>query len=76
MWVVSAYCDQWYWPSKMKETRGLPRAKIVNANLSRIINFHEIHSVVRPIKNWRKSLPKEVKRATLKNHLIKPQCYV
>ncbi|KAJ9167708.1 hypothetical protein P3X46_019314 [Hevea brasiliensis] len=46
-------------PSEKKKGYVLPRAKMVNADLARIINSDEVQSVVKPIK-------KEVKRATLK----------
>ncbi|CAL1399209.1 unnamed protein product [Linum trigynum] len=42
----------------------LPRAKMVNADLARIINSDEVQSVVKPIK-------KEVKRAPLKKNPLK-----
>lgn len=42
----------------------LPRAKMVNADLPRIINSDEVQSVVRPIK-------KEVKRAPMKKNPLK-----
>ncbi|KAJ8899835.1 hypothetical protein K2173_019538 [Erythroxylum novogranatense] len=50
--------------SEKKKGYVLPRAKMVNADLSRIINSDEIQSVVRPIK-------KEVKRAPLKKNPLK-----
>lgn len=42
----------------------LPRAKMLNADLGRIINSDEVHSVVKPIK-------KDVKRAQLKKNPLK-----
>ena len=51
-------------PSEKKKGYLLPRAKMVNADLARIINSDEVQSVVRPIK-------KEVKRATLKKNPLK-----
>lgn len=50
--------------SEKKKGYVLPRAKMVNADLARIINSDEVQSVVRPIK-------KEVKRATLKKNPLK-----
>ncbi|KAK4797977.1 hypothetical protein SAY86_030303 [Trapa natans] len=51
---------------KPSEKKGyvLPRSKMVNADLARIINSDEVQSVVKPIK-------KEVKRATLKKNPLK-----
>lgn len=51
-------------PSLKKKGYLLPRSKMTNADLTRIINSDEIQSVVRPIK-------KEVKRATLKKNPLK-----
>ncbi|URE20652.1 Ribosomal protein L4/L1 family [Musa troglodytarum] len=51
-------------PSEKKKGYVLPRPKMVNADLSRIINSDEVQSVVRPIK-------KEVKRCTLKKNPLK-----
>ncbi|KAK9276238.1 hypothetical protein L1049_005769 [Liquidambar formosana] len=51
-------------PSEKKKGYVLPRPKMVNADLSRIINSDEVQSVVRPIK-------KEVKRAPLKKNPLK-----
>ncbi|RZR99149.1 hypothetical protein BHM03_00028640 [Ensete ventricosum] len=51
-------------PSDKKKGYVLPRPKMVNADLSRIINSDEVQSVVRPIK-------KEVKRHTLKKNPLK-----
>ncbi|CAN1813700.1 60S ribosomal protein L4-1 [Linum perenne] len=50
--------------SELKKGYVLPRAKMVNADLARIINSDEVQSVVRPIK-------KDVKRATLKKNPLK-----
>ncbi|KAL8149855.1 hypothetical protein AgCh_006756 [Apium graveolens] len=50
--------------SEKKKGYVLPRSKMVNADLARIINSDEIQSVVRPIK-------REVKRATLKKNPLK-----
>ncbi|KAL6998260.1 60S ribosomal protein L4 [Sarracenia purpurea var. burkii] len=50
--------------SEKKKGYVLPRAKMVNADLSRIINSDEVQSVVRPIK-------KEVKRAPMKKNPLK-----
>ncbi|XP_044499172.1 60S ribosomal protein L4 [Mangifera indica] len=50
--------------SEKKKGYVLPRAKMVNADLARIINSDEVQSVVRPIK-------KEVKRAPLKKNPLK-----
>ena len=50
--------------SEKKKGYVLPRSKMVNADLARIINSDEVQSVVRPIK-------KEVKRATLKKNPLK-----
>ncbi|XP_054785292.1 60S ribosomal protein L4-like [Prosopis cineraria] len=51
-------------PSEKKVGYFLPRAKMVNSDLARIINSDEIQSVVRPIK-------KEIKRAPLKKNPLK-----
>ncbi|XP_054801287.1 60S ribosomal protein L4 [Prosopis cineraria] len=51
-------------PSEKKKRYFLPRAKMVNSDLARIINSDEIQSVVRPIK-------KEIKRAPLKKNPLK-----
>ncbi|KAG8647333.1 60S ribosomal protein L4 [Manihot esculenta] len=50
--------------SENKKGYVLPRAKMVNADLARIINSDEVQSVVKPIKN-------EVKRAPLKKNPLK-----
>ncbi|XP_059623528.1 large ribosomal subunit protein uL4 [Cornus florida] len=50
--------------SEKKKGYVLPRSKMVNADLARIINSDEVQSVVRPIK-------KEVKRAPLKKNPLK-----
>ncbi|XP_027352051.1 60S ribosomal protein L4-like isoform X2 [Abrus precatorius] len=50
--------------SEKKKGYLLPRSKMVNSDLARIINSDEVQSVVRPIK-------KEVKRATLKKNPLK-----
>ncbi|KAK3227668.1 hypothetical protein Dsin_007530 [Dipteronia sinensis] len=50
--------------SEKKSAYVLPRAKMVNADLARIINSDEVQSVVRPIK-------KEVKRAPMKKNPLK-----
>ncbi|KAL1815968.1 hypothetical protein DCAR_0520322 [Daucus carota subsp. sativus] len=51
-------------PSEKKSGYVLPRSKMVNADLARIINSDEIQSVVRPIK-------KEIKRPPLKKNPLK-----
>ncbi|KAG6595268.1 60S ribosomal protein L4, partial [Cucurbita argyrosperma subsp. sororia] len=51
-------------PSEKKKGYVLPRSKMVNADLSRIINSDEVQSVVKPIK-------KAVKRAPLKKNPLK-----
>ncbi|KAK4799366.1 hypothetical protein SAY86_024731 [Trapa natans] len=51
-------------PSEKKKGYVLPRSKMVNADLARIINSDEVQSVVKPIK-------KEQKRATLKKNPLK-----
>ncbi|KAI9086331.1 hypothetical protein K1719_031785 [Acacia pycnantha] len=53
-------------PSEKKKGYLLPRAKMVNSDLARIINSDEIQSVVRPIK-------REIKRAPLKKNALKNQ---
>ncbi|WKA00798.1 hypothetical protein VitviT2T_019120 [Vitis vinifera] len=50
--------------SEKKKGYLLPRAKMVNADLARIINSDEVQSVVRPIK-------KEMKRAPMKKNPLK-----
>ncbi|KAF6175696.1 hypothetical protein GIB67_022698 [Kingdonia uniflora] len=50
--------------SEKKKGYVLPRSKMVNADLSRIINSDEVQSVVRPIK-------KDAKRAPLKKNPLK-----
>ncbi|KAK7378607.1 hypothetical protein VNO80_04053 [Phaseolus coccineus] len=50
--------------SEKKKGYLLPRAKMVNSDLARIINSDEVQSVVRPVN-------KEVKRATLKKNPLK-----
>ncbi|KAF5750351.1 60S ribosomal protein L4 [Tripterygium wilfordii] len=50
--------------SEKKKGYVLPRSKMVNADLARIINSDEVQSVVKPIK-------KEAKRATLKKNPLK-----
>ncbi|KAG5582588.1 hypothetical protein H5410_053215 [Solanum commersonii] len=70
IWTKSAYekLDEIYGsfdkPSQKKKGYLLPRPKMVNADLARIINSDEVQSVVRPIK-------KDVKRATLKKNPLK-----
>ncbi|KAJ8631478.1 hypothetical protein MRB53_024801 [Persea americana] len=51
-------------PAEKKKGYVLPRAKMVNADLSRIINSDEVQSVVKPIK-------KEIKRKPLKKNPLK-----
>ncbi|XP_020225369.1 60S ribosomal protein L4 [Cajanus cajan] len=51
-------------PSHKKKGYVLPRPKMLNADLARIINSDEVQSVVRPIK-------KDLKRATLKKNPLK-----
>jgi len=51
-------------PSEKKRNYLLPRPKMINGDLARIINSDEIQSVVRPTK-------KEVKRAVLKKNPLK-----
>ncbi|KAG9150140.1 hypothetical protein Leryth_009722 [Lithospermum erythrorhizon] len=50
--------------SEKKKGYVLPRGKMVNGDLARIINSDEVQSVVRPIK-------KEVKRTTMKKNPLK-----
>lgn len=70
MWTKSAFekLDEVYGtfdkPSEKKSGYVLPRAKMVNADLARIINSDELQSVVKPIK-------KELKRAPLKKNPLK-----
>lgn len=51
-------------PSEKKKGFVLPRSKMVNADLSRIINSDEVQSVVKPVK-------KEIKRKSLKKNPLK-----
>ncbi|CAH8354662.1 unnamed protein product [Eruca vesicaria subsp. sativa] len=51
-------------PSEKKKGYVLPRAKMVNADLARIINSDEVQSVVKPIK-------KDMKRAVMKKNPLK-----
>ncbi|VVB12998.1 unnamed protein product [Arabis nemorensis] len=51
-------------PSEKKKGYVLPRPKMVNADLARIINSDEVQSVVKPIK-------KDAKRAVLKKNPLK-----
>ncbi|OVA09940.1 Ribosomal protein L4/L1e [Macleaya cordata] len=51
-------------PSEKKKGYVLPRSKMVNADLARIINSDEVQSVVRPIK-------KDAKRAPMKKNPLK-----
>ncbi|CAA3004407.1 60S ribosomal L4, partial [Olea europaea subsp. europaea] len=70
VWTKSAFkkLDEVYGtfdkPSKKKKGYVLPRAKMVNADLARIINSDEVRSVVKPIK-------KEIKKAPLKKNPLK-----
>lgn len=70
IWTKSAFgkLDEIYGtfdkPSEKKKGYVLPRAKMVNADLARLINSDEVQSVVKPIK-------KEVKRAPLKKNPLK-----
>ncbi|XP_054805316.1 60S ribosomal protein L4-like [Prosopis cineraria] len=70
IWTKSAFekLDSTYgsFDKASEKKRGyvLPRAKMVNSDLARIINSDEIQSVVRPIR-------KEVKRAPLKKNPLK-----
>ncbi|KAJ0456829.1 putative ribosomal protein L4/L1e [Helianthus annuus] len=50
--------------SEKKKGYVLPRAKMENADLARIVNSDEVQSVVKPVK-------KEVKRATMKKNPLK-----
>ncbi|XP_009592380.1 large ribosomal subunit protein uL4 [Nicotiana tabacum] len=71
IWTKSAYekLDSIYGsfdkPSEKKKGYLLPRPKMVNADLARIINSDEVQSVVRPIKKDAN------KRATLKKNPLK-----
>lgn len=51
-------------PSELKKGYALPRQKITNADLGRIINSDEVQSVVKPIN-------KVVKKKTLKKNPLK-----
>ncbi|KAG6437377.1 hypothetical protein SASPL_102292 [Salvia splendens] len=70
VWTKSAFekLDEVYGtfenPSEKKSGYVLPRAKMLNADLARIINSDELQSVVKPIK-------KEVNRAPLKKNPLK-----
>ncbi|KAL0347233.1 UNVERIFIED_CONTAM: 60S ribosomal protein L4-1 [Sesamum calycinum] len=70
IWTKSAFekLDEIYGtfdkPSEKKKGYVLPRTKMVNADLARIINSDEVQSVVKPIK-------KEIKRAPLKKNPLK-----
>ncbi|XP_011094728.1 60S ribosomal protein L4 [Sesamum indicum] len=70
IWTKSAFekLDEVYGtfdkPSEKKKGYVLPRTKMVNADLARIINSDEVQSVVNPIK-------KEIKRAPLKKNPLK-----
>ncbi|XP_051130354.1 60S ribosomal protein L4 [Andrographis paniculata] len=70
IWTKSAFekLDEIYGtfdkPSEKKKGYLLPRTKMVNADLARIINSDEVQSVVKPIK-------KEIKRAPLKKNPLK-----
>ncbi|KAL0344605.1 UNVERIFIED_CONTAM: 60S ribosomal protein L4-1 [Sesamum radiatum] len=70
IWTKSAFekLDEIYGtfdkPSLKKKGYVLPRTKMVNADLARIINSDEVQSVVKPIK-------KEIKRAPLKKNPLK-----
>ncbi|KAF5769972.1 putative ribosomal protein L4/L1e [Helianthus annuus] len=70
IWTKSAFekLDSIYgsFENKSEKKKGyvLPRAKMVNADLARIINSDEVQSVVSPIKM-------EVKRAPMKNNPLK-----
>ncbi|CAI9098089.1 OLC1v1034672C1 [Oldenlandia corymbosa var. corymbosa] len=70
IWTKSAFekLDEIYgtFDKKSEQKKGylLPRSKMVNADLARIINSDEVQSVVRPIK-------KEVKRAPMKKNPLK-----
>lgn len=70
IWTKSAFekLDEIYGtfdkPSSKKKGYVLPRTKMINADLARIINSDEVQSVVKPIK-------KDVKRAQLKKNPLK-----
>ncbi|CAI9780157.1 unnamed protein product [Fraxinus pennsylvanica] len=70
IWTKSAFekLDEIYGtfdkPSEKKNGYVLPRAKMVNADLARIINSDEVQSIVKPIK-------KEIKMAPLKKNSLK-----
>ncbi|CAI9780153.1 unnamed protein product [Fraxinus pennsylvanica] len=70
IWTKSAFekLDEIYGtfdkPSEKKNGYVLPRAKMVNTDLARIINSDEVQSIVKPIK-------KEIKRAPLKKNSLK-----
>ncbi|EYU38509.1 hypothetical protein ABFS82_12G138300 [Erythranthe guttata] len=70
VWTKSAFekLDEIYGTfektSEKKKGYVLPRSKMVNADLARIINSDEVQSVVRPIK-------KDIKRAQLKKNPLK-----
>ncbi|KAH9735520.1 hypothetical protein WN944_003795 [Citrus x changshan-huyou] len=70
VWTKSAFekLDEIYGKfdkgSEKKKGYVLPRSKMVNADLARIINSDEVQSVVRPIKT-------EVKRAPMKKNPLK-----
>lgn len=70
IWTKSAFekLDEIYGsfdkPSLKKKGYVLPRSKMANADLARIINSDEVQSVVRPIK-------KDVKRAPMKKNPLK-----
>ncbi|KAK9154158.1 hypothetical protein Sjap_001638 [Stephania japonica] len=70
VWTKSAFekLDSIYgsFEKKSEKKKGyvLPRSKMVNADLARIINSDEVQSVVRPIK-------KDVKRAPMKKNPLK-----
>ncbi|XP_020577186.1 60S ribosomal protein L4-1-like [Phalaenopsis equestris] len=51
-------------PSELKKGYVLPRPKMINADLGRIINSDEVQSIVKPIN-------KDVKRKTLKKNPLK-----
>ncbi|KAL6507952.1 60S ribosomal protein L4A [Orobanche gracilis] len=70
IWTKSAFekLDEIYGtfdkPSEKKRGYVLPRTKMLNADLARIINSDEVQSVVRPIK-------REIKRTPLKKNPLK-----
>ncbi|KAL6534222.1 60S ribosomal protein L4A [Orobanche hederae] len=70
IWTKSAFekLDEIYGsfdkPSEKKRGYILPRTKMLNADLARIINSDEVQSVVRPIK-------REIKRAPMKKNPLK-----